>query len=72
MMPGDLVKWRFHFQMEMNHFQMDLPGDIGIILEPIPYESRNNDPFPFWKVLFGNRGVLKCRESDIVVIHENR
>jgi hypothetical protein len=49
-----------------------LPGDIGIILEPIPYESRNNDPFPFWKVLFGDRGVLKCRESDIVVIHENR
>jgi len=44
---------------------MDLPGDIGIILEHIPHESRGNDPFPHWKVLFPERGVLHCRESDL-------
>jgi hypothetical protein len=49
-------------------FQMDLPGDVGIILELIPYESRDNDPFPHWRVLFPNRGILQCRESDLQVV----
>lgn len=44
---------------------MDLPYDVGIILEYIPYESRGNDPFPHWKVLFPDRGVLHYRESDL-------
>ena len=55
---GSLVGWK-------SRFQMDLPGDVGIILEHIPYEFRGNDPFPHWKVLFPERGVLHCRESDL-------
>lgn len=47
---------------------MDLPGDIGIILELIPYESRGKDPFYHWKVLFPERGVLHCRESDLQIV----
>ena len=41
------------------------PGELGIIVEPlrVPHE-----PFPFWMVAFGSRGVLKCRESDLQVI----
>ena len=58
MKPGDLVGWR-------SRFQMGLPGDIGIILEQIPYESRGKDPFHHWKVLFPERGILHCRESDL-------
>ena len=61
MKPGDMVGWK-------PRFQMDLPGDIGIILELIPYESRDNDPFPYWRVLFPNRGILQCRESDLQVV----
>jgi hypothetical protein len=49
---------------------MDLPGDIGIILELIPYESRGKDPFPHWKVLFPNQGILHCRESDLRVVED--
>jgi hypothetical protein len=60
---GSLVAW-------MPLFQMDLPGDIGIILELIPYESRDNDPFPHWRVLFSERGVLHCRECDLRVVED--
>jgi hypothetical protein len=42
---------------------MDLPSEIGIALEKFtpPHEF-----FPLWKVVFPNRGVLSCRESDIM------
>ena len=60
---GNLVTWK-------PLFQMDLPGDIGIILELIPYESRGNDPFPHWRVLFPNQGILHCRESDLRVVKD--
>ena len=61
MNPGDLVGWR-------DRIQMDLPSELGIILEHLPYESRGGDPFPYWKVLFAGRGVLQCRESDLKVL----
>ena len=60
---GKLVTW-------ISLFQMDLPGDIGIILELIPYESRGNDTFPHWRVLFSECGVLHCRESDLRVVED--
>jgi len=60
---GDMVGWKFRFEM-------GLPGDIGIILEHIPYESRGNDPFPHWRVLFSERGVLHCRECDLRVVED--
>ena len=57
----DLVGWK-------SRMESDLPSELGIILEHVPYESRNGDPFPHWKVLFGDRGVLQCRESDLKVL----
>ena len=56
MKPGDQVIWRFRYEM-------DLPSEIGIALEKFtpPHEF-----FPLWKVVFPNRGVLSCRESDIM------
>ena len=60
MKRGDLVSWKFQV--------MDLPNEIGIILNYIPFENRGNDPFPHWSVLFGDRGILHCRESDLEII----
>jgi len=51
---------------------MDLPTDLGIIIEFIPYDFRGRDSFPWWRVLFGPRGVLMCRESDLMVLDEDR
>jgi hypothetical protein len=55
---GDQVIWRFRYEM-------DLPSEIGITLEKFtpPHEF-----FPLWKVVFSNRGVLSCRESDIMEV----
>ena len=58
MKPGDMVGWKFRFQM-------GLPGDIGIIMERI---TQSHDPFPYWRVLFPNQGILQCRESDLQVV----
>ena len=57
MKPGDLVGWKHRLEWQ--------PGELGIIVEPlrVPHE-----PWPFWLVAFGTRGVLKCRESDLQVI----
>ena len=62
---GDMVTWNARFGVYF-------PLDIGLILEHIPFESRGDDPFPHWKVLFPDRGVLRCRESDLLVISETR
>jgi hypothetical protein len=65
MKSGDLVVWN-------SMFGMNLPSDIGFVLEYVPFEFRGSDPFPHWKVLFPDRGILHCRESDLSVIHEIR
>ncbi len=65
MKPGNIVTWK-------SRFGMDLPTDLGIIIEFIPYDFRGRDPFPWWRVLFGMRGVLMCRESDLMVLDEDR
>ena len=65
MKRGDLVAWKYLFGQ-------DLPVEIGILLEVVPFESRMNDPFPHWRVLFGDRGVLQCRECHLQVISETR
>ena len=58
MKPGDLVGWKHRMEAE-------IPSEFGIILERWNSE---HDPFPFWKVVFVNRGVLQCRESDLMVV----
>jgi hypothetical protein len=58
MKPGDMVGWKFRFQM-------DLHGDIGIIIERI---TQSHDPFRYWRVLFPNQGILRCREFDLQVV----
>lgn len=60
MKPGDLVGWKCRLEM-------GIPGDVGMLVERI---TRACDPFPFWRVLFGDRGMLQCRESDLGVISE--
>ena len=55
---GDQVIWRFRYEM-------DLPSEIGITLEKF---TPQHEFFPYWKVVFPDRGVLHCRESDIMVI----
>ena len=54
--PGIMVIWRFRYEM-------GLPSEIGITLEKF---TPPGDPFPFWKVVFPERGVLQCRESDLM------
>jgi len=61
MKPSDLVGWK-------SRYVMDLPTDLGVVLEKIPYELRGKDPFPHWKVFFPFRGILHCRESDLKVL----
>lgn len=60
MKPGDLVGWK-------HRLESGIPSELGIIMESlvIPY-----DPWPHWLVAFGSRGALKCRESDLQVVHE--
>jgi len=55
MKVGSLVGWK-------SRFQMDLPSDLGVIISRLRLE---HDPWPYWKVLFPDRGVLHCRESDL-------
>lgn len=57
MKRGDLVGWKF--RMEMDH------SEYGIIIDNLKVEY---DPWPHWNVLFPERGVLRCRETDLEVI----
>lgn len=57
MMIGDLVIWKYRSMSQ-------LPSEFGIVVCKIKVE---HDPWPFWAVLFGARGILTCRESDIEV-----
>ena len=61
MKPGDLVMWG------LEHL-IDTRGELGIILEEIPYEERGNDPFPHYMVLFPSRGKLHCRGRDLWMV----
>lgn len=59
MKPGDLVCWKYRYEM-------NLVDDCGIILEkhfPTTY-----DPFPWWVVKFSSQGIVKCRDTDLVVL----
>lgn len=58
MKPGDLVSWKYRIEM-------DLPCEFGTLIKSITFE---HDPFPYWKVLFSGRGVLQCREGDLVLV----
>ena len=58
MKPGDLVRWKYRIEM-------DLPCEFGTLIKSTTFK---HDPFPYWKVLFSGRGVLQCRECDLVVI----
>jgi hypothetical protein len=52
---GNMVVWRYRYEM-------DLPSEVGITIEKF---KAPGDPFPHWKVLFPDRGILHCRESDL-------
>ena len=52
---GSLVGWR-------SRISMDLPTEFGVIVSRLTLE---HDPWPYWKVLFPERGVLHCLESDL-------
>ena len=62
MMPGDLVTWKYQIES-------GLPCEFGIIVEPL---SSDHDPWHwrYWKVMFGNRGILHCRENDLIVVNK--
>ena len=62
MKRGDLVGWK-------HRMLTDLPSEHGLIISRLAFP---HDPWPYWKVLFGERGVLQCRESDLQVINEMR
>jgi len=56
--PGNLVGWKFQIEL-------GIPGEFGIILERLTIK---HEPWPAWKVFFGDRGVLHCRETDLMVM----
>ena len=53
-----MVIWRFRYEA-------DLPSEIGITLEKF---TPQHEFFPYWKVVFPDRGVLQCRESDLMEV----
>lgn len=55
---GDIVAWKFRVEM-------GIPSEVGVIVSRLTLE---HDPWPYWRVLFGERGVLQCRESDLVEV----
>jgi hypothetical protein len=55
---GDIVAWKFRVEM-------GIPSEVGVIVSRLTLEY---DPWPYWRVLFGERGVLQCRESDLVEV----
>lgn len=48
-----------------HRLESGIPSELGIITESLRVHW---DPWPWWLVAFGTRGVLKCRESDLQVI----
>lgn len=58
MKRGDLVCWKYRMEC-------GIPNEFGIILAHL---TMKHDRFPYWTVLFGNRGTLQCRESDLAVV----
>lgn len=58
MKPGSMVTWK-------HRYNLDLPGEIGIILEK---STPPHEFFPYWKVVFPDRGILQCRESDLMEV----
>lgn len=63
MKPGDLV--RFSLTETLGGIWSP-DNDFGMIVGTLSYEERGHDPFPHFYVLYGNRGLLRCRESDLV------
>lgn len=56
--PGIMVVWRYRFEM-------DLPSEVGITIERF---TPPGEFLPFWKVVFPERGVLQCREWDLMEV----
>ena len=52
------MAWKFRVEM-------GIPSEVGVIVSRLTLE---HDPWPYWRVLFGERGVLQCRESDLVEV----
>lgn len=64
MRTGDLVEWKYSFRPE-----------YGIMLSLIPYDPYDEsswNPFPRWYVLFPERGILHCRESDLMLVSRRK
>ncbi len=61
MMIGDIVAWKFRIQT-------GLSSDIGLIVSRL---TMTHDPWPHWRVLFGELGILHCRESDLAVVRDH-
>ena len=59
MKPGDLVCWKFRWEM-------NLDIEYGFLLES--HTPKTYDPFPWWSVLFPSQGIVHCRESDLIVV----
>ena len=58
MKVGSTVAWKFRVEM-------GIPSEVGVIVSRLTLE---HDPWPYWRVLFGELGVLQCRESDLVEV----
>jgi hypothetical protein len=58
MKRGDIVAWKFRVEM-------GIPSEVGVIVSRL---TLSHDPWPYWRVLFSERGVLQCRESDLVEV----
>jgi len=55
---GSTVAWKFRVEMGM-------PSEVGVIVSRL---TLAHDSWPYWNVLFGELGVLQCRESDLVEV----
>ena len=56
MKRGDIVAWKYQVEMGM-------PSEVGILVSRMTLAH-----WSYWRVLFGDRGVLQCRESDLVEV----
>lgn len=58
MKRGDLVVWKIFYEK-------NLGSEMGILIERFlpPHEY-----FHYWWVAFPNKGILQCRESDLLVL----
>lgn len=57
MMIGTLV----HFGLD---YTLKNPS-MGIVVRELDWSEKLGDPFPMYEVLFHDRGLLKCRASDL-------